>query len=1157
MSTPLPRRWFGVVWAFAVTAALGLQWAGTAEPDGDEEAEGHRGPHAMRVMPDGPAEFAKFRRLQMADENGQIEPGALMRATAQAEAMRNAAVGNAGGISRGSWTWLGPGNIGGRTRGLAVHPTSTSTLFAGSVAGGLWKTTNGGASWAVVDDFMANLAVSCVVFQPGSPSVMFAGTGEGYYNGDRIQGAGIFGSTDGGTTWAQLPSTATTDYLFVNRIAFSADSTIMLAATSTGLFRSTNAGGSWTKVITTGFAYPDITDVDFLPGSSTLAVASGYQRNVYYSTNGGTTWTPSTIPSVGGVTNFNRIELGVATAGTSSTVYALVDLKTESSATSTQLWKSVNNGVAFSQVSTNGGFLSTQGWYDNAIWVSPTDSETVVVGGVDLYRSTNGGVGFTKISSWQIAPNSAHADHHTIVNDPGYNGTTNTRVYFANDGGVYKAENVLTVTSASGGGFTSLNNNYGVTQFFGAGGNSTTGKIIGGTQDNGTLLYSPSGGPQAWTTVFGGDGGFSAADQSNSNYMYGEYTYLTIHRSSNGGAGSDGFIYAPSTASCTAASPIYCITDAYNSYANFIAPFILDPNTSSRLLAGGASLWRSNDPRTPMTSSTGPQWVAIKPPTNPADPGNYWGYISAIAVARGNSDVIWVGHNSGDVYVTSNGTAASPTWTKVDGATLPNRRVNRIAVIDSSTALVGFGGFTTNNVWKTSNTGASWTASSGSGASALPSAPVYALVVHPTDGSRVYAGTEVGVFASTDGGANWSTPHDGPANVSVDELMFVGAQLVTVTHGRGVFTSSLGDARMNIDLPGDQTTVTPPFAVAGWAVDRNESIGAGVDAVHVYAFPNNNGTFGGGIFLGGATTGLPRGDVGTVFGSQFTNSGFSLTVSPTQLQAGAYRIVSYGRSTVSGSFNVQQSRDITVNACTQTMALDRPGNNSTVGSAFTLSGWAVDRCASSGSGVDTVHVYAFPLVNGTFGGGIFLGSAAYGQSRSDVGAILGSQATNSGFSLSASGLTAGAYRVVAYARSSVSGTFNQSRFADITIASQPNMALDQPQASGFSVNAGQQFTVAGWAVDLGAASGNGVDVVHVYAFPVTNGTFGAGILIGAASINRSRPDVGAVFGIQFNTSGFSAQASIGTAGNYRVVAYAHSLVSGTFNQQRFADISVR
>src|SRR5258705_2627217 len=116
-----------------------------------------------------------------------------------------------------------------------------------------------------------------------------------------------------------------------------------------------------------------------------------------------------------------------------------------------------------------------------------------------------------------------------VIQDAGFNGTTNTKVYFGNDGGVYSTLNVYTVAVTSG--CTELNNNFGVTQFYGAAANPSTGEIIGGTQDNGTLFYTPAGGTEGWTTTYGGDGGWSAADPTDPNYFYGEYVYLNIHRS--------------------------------------------------------------------------------------------------------------------------------------------------------------------------------------------------------------------------------------------------------------------------------------------------------------------------------------------------------------------------------------------------------------------------------------------------------------------------------------------------------------------------------------------------------------------------------------------------------------------------------------------------
>ncbi len=164
--------------------------------------------------------------------------------------------------------------------------------------------------------------------------------------------------------------------------------------------------------------------------------------------------------------------------------------------------------------------------------------------------------------------------------------------------------------------------------------------------------------------------------------------------------------------------------------ANFIAPFILDPNNSDRMLAGGTSLWRSNDVKTATT----PTWTSIKAPVSNGliPPSNI--PISAIAVAEGNSDFVVVGHNTGEIFLTSDGTAAAPTWTKIDTAAVPNRFLTRLAVDASRSPnwiYATFGGFSPDNVYVTKDLGATWTDVTGSGTTALPDLPVRSLTIHP------------------------------------------------------------------------------------------------------------------------------------------------------------------------------------------------------------------------------------------------------------------------------------------------------------------------------------------------------------------------------------------------------------------------------------------
>jgi hypothetical protein len=688
------------------------------------------------------------------------------------------------GLTGRRWVALGPGNVGGRVRSIVVHPTSPDVLWAGSVGGGVWRTGNAGVSWLPVDDFLANLAVTTMVMDPTNPQVLYAGTGEGFYNGDALRGAGVFRTTDG-TRWTHLPKTAGADFQWVNRLAISRDGRVLLAATRNGIFRSEDADRqSWVKVLA-----GEMGTVAFSPTNGSRAVAAGVNSGkAFFSTDGGRTWTQSTpVGQWGG-----RVELAYA-AGDSSMVYASVD------ADGGQIWRSTDGGRTYTQragLGTDGKkvkYLGNQGWYDHVIWAGDrSNTSLVLVGGIDLWRSTDGGDRLADISTWWDN-RSAHADQHCIVTDPRFGQGGNRRIYVGNDGGVFTTPDVSTVGNDTKPprirGWKELVNAFPVTQFFGGAGNPTTGTIIGGAQDNGTLRFTPNGGTEGWTSMFGGDGGHCAADPTDPRSVSGEYVYLNVHRSTDGGATAEyisGQFFNQQTQQWDWKPVPYQIEDARFQRALFIAPFVLDPNQPRRLLAGGRSLWRTEDAKAANTVGRGPVWRTIKPPAA--------GNISAIAVAKGNSDLVWVAHETGDVYVTTNGTAASPAWRKVSGAGAGSLNVPRFCtrlVIDPSSAgrtvYATFGGYNRDNVWKTTDGGTTWR-SIGAG---LPEAPVRALAIHPDRPLFIYVGTEVGVFASEDGGSTWSPTNEGPTNCSVDHLFWMNRTLVSVTHGRGMFQIDL------------------------------------------------------------------------------------------------------------------------------------------------------------------------------------------------------------------------------------------------------------------------------------------------------------------------------------------------------------------------------
>jgi photosystem II stability/assembly factor-like uncharacterized protein len=711
---------------------------------------------------------ARMRYEQRLSEGGYMPENALMIAKARRDAILAEPHILGAGIYPASWTWIGPGNIGGRIRSVIIHPTQTNTMWVGTAGGGIWKTTNGGTSWAPMNDFMASLAVGCMAIDKTNPDVLYAGTGEGFFeavegssNTATMRGAGIFRSIDGGISWEQLANTASLH--FINRIAIHpTNGNILWAATNSGIYQSTDGGINWLLKLS-----GDFLDLKMSPSDPNAMVANKSHVGVFYTSDGGTNWTQAT--GVGG----HRAELAYAPSN-ASIVYA-----GEANDDLLRVYRSLDGGHTFALQSTSS--ISSYAIYNNTIWVDPTNPNTLVVGGVYLYRSTNAGVSLSQTYT------SVHADMHAIVAHPNFDGTTNRTIFIGCDGGIYR------VADSNANGATRINNNLGVTQFYGAAVHDGTGVVLAGAQDNGTNRYT--GNPLVWNeNVIGGDGAYCASDPTNSTVWYGASQYQAIRRSTNSGLSFSG-VSPPGSGSS-------------NNY-NFIPFFCLDPNNSNRMLAGGEFLYRSNNIRT----GAPPSWTSIKPSIRfggrPGGSGgdekwdpqahfadnNPWN-ISTMAVAEGNSDLIWVGHNNGSLYKTVNGTLTTPTWTKMDtnAPGLPDRWISRIVIDRNNTnhVYVSFMGWESNNVWRTVDGGSTWQQITGTGVFSIPPVPVGAFAIHRTKPGWLYAGTDIGIFTSSDDGATWTTTSDGPGTVPLDELVWRNDNtLMAVTHGRGIFFATI------------------------------------------------------------------------------------------------------------------------------------------------------------------------------------------------------------------------------------------------------------------------------------------------------------------------------------------------------------------------------
>jgi photosystem II stability/assembly factor-like uncharacterized protein len=334
---------------------------------------------------DGPAEFAKFHhdiRTAAGKSAPDYKPAYRLRELLKAE--QRAQVFQARTKSNGviTFTERGPNNVPGRTRGLIVDPDdpNKNTWFAGSVGGGIWKTTNAGQTWTDLTPDLPNLATSVLAMAESNHNIIYAGTGEGFFNLDAINGSGIFKSTDRGVTWSIL--TSTIDFGDVNRIVISpSDPDLLCAATSTGLYRSTNGGTSWTEVLNQN----NIQDLKATPGNFSILYATQNSTAIWKSINAGLTWSQSS----NGMGLFGRVELAISPVNPNR-IFASAEQ--EAFGEGSNLYVSDNAGQTWSfvNVSINGSkvdFLNEQGWYDNTIACDPFNQNIIYFGGVDLFRT--------------------------------------------------------------------------------------------------------------------------------------------------------------------------------------------------------------------------------------------------------------------------------------------------------------------------------------------------------------------------------------------------------------------------------------------------------------------------------------------------------------------------------------------------------------------------------------------------------------------------------------------------------------------------------------------------------------------------------------------------------------------------------------------------
>jgi PKD repeat protein len=657
--------------------------------------------------------------------------------------------------TNGTWAIVGPtgkpANGGaGRVNFVRFDPTNSNTIWIGTPDGGLWKSTNGGTSWSTNTDQLTVIGCSDVAIDPTNSNTMYLATGDN--DGTDTYSTGVLKSTDGGATWntTGLNWNATQGRTIGRLLIHPTNPQILMAFTSAGIFRTTNGGTSWTNPTGT-FA---CSDGEFKPGDPTTVYACG--TSFKRSTDGGVTWTAVTT----GLTGIGRLAMAVTEADPNY-VYLLAARASDNGFLG--LVRSTNSGAAFTtrMASTasnnilgwdNGADAGGQGWYDLAIAVSPTNAETVLTGGINIWKSTNGGTNFTKTSVW-TASNSTyvHADIHDLAFLPG-NGTT---VFTGCDGGVFKTMN-------TGTAWSDLSSNLQIAQQYRISiSTSNANLVLAGHQDNGSNLTTNG---TAWAQKVGGDGMDCYIDRTTNTNMIASLYYGDYYRSTNSGASFTD------------------ITDpTANGTEEWVSPIHQDPTTSAIAYAGGrtklykcANIWGSVS------------WTALGTPSGS-------GNITEFAIAPSNNQIIYTLKSGTNAVARSinGGTSFTPVSTGLPTNAIPTWIA--ISNTDPNVAFVTYSGYVaTAKIYKTTNGGTSWTNLS----TGLPNVPVNCVVYHNGNsaGDGIYIGTDVGVYYRDNSMSSWVDFSSGLPNNAVSDLeIFYGTTkaLKAGTFGRGTWTSDL------------------------------------------------------------------------------------------------------------------------------------------------------------------------------------------------------------------------------------------------------------------------------------------------------------------------------------------------------------------------------
>ncbi len=669
----------------------------------------------------------------------------------------------------GNWTALGPFTVPsgyngyrglGRVNAVGFHPTDANTLYIGAPSGGLWITHDGGNTWSTSTDVMPTLGVSAVIVDYENPDIVYIGTGD--RDAGDAAAAGVWKSFDGGLTFTPANSGIETDVIS-RLLMHPTNNDIILAATGGGIYRTTDAGATWTRTVIGNFK-----DVVFKPSDPNIVYAAS-SGTFYRSTDNGVTFTQISNGLPGGY----RGAIAVSPADPSVVYFFITNSESFKG-----LYRSNDSGLSFTVKSTSPNIMSWdcnggsggQAWYDLDVACDPTNADIIYGGGVNCFKSTDGGINWSINSHWYggCGVPSVHADLHVLEYNP-----LNNRLYAGNDGGVY--------WTANGGiSWNEISNGLVISQAYKIGQSLTNvNYVINGYQDNGTSSYVGD----EWVSVGGGDGMECAYDPTNDVYSYSTIYYGSIDRHQN--HGYDGQI---------AGEGVNGITEG----GAWVTPFLIDANDGNIMFIGYDNIWRSTNIKAANSGSVA--WTKI----SALNVNNF----DVLVQSDANTDIIYA--SSGNkLYRSDNVKAADPQWFTLT-TLLPSSNVItaiETSPVDENTVYI----VQQNQVFKSTDKGYSWTELTNN----LPDVAMHTLVYYHNSPEGLYLGTDIGVFYRDAYNPEWIQYSNGlPAAARVTELEIFYAsegpqfdKLRAGTYGRGLWQSPLNYTSPAADFDADKVLV--------------------------------------------------------------------------------------------------------------------------------------------------------------------------------------------------------------------------------------------------------------------------------------------------------------------------------------------------------------